>query len=97
MAPIYRFGNGVDLSLRSPWCGLPEDPGLHLISISGGVSGLLAALLMRSCRTTTILHERHEWTEDAPARWMIILKVACLIRRNAADMVERRGKNRRID
>lgn len=104
MVPIYRFRKGVDLFLHSPSCGLAENPGLHLIPISEWVfqednflAGLFAAPLMRRYRMITILQERHEWTEDAPARWMIILKVACLIRRNAADIAGRSEKNRWID
>lgn len=98
---IYRFPNGVDLFIHSSVCGLPENSGLHLIPISERVfqkdnflAGLRAALLMRCYRMITILQKRHEWTEDAPARWMIILKVACLIRRNAADIAGRSEKNR---
>lgn len=90
---IYRFPNGVDLFLRCSVCGLPENSGLHLIPISEWV-GLRATLLMRCYRMITILQKRHEWTEDTPARWMIILKVACLIRRNAADIAGRSEKNR---
>lgn len=81
-----------------------RNPGLHLIPTSewlfqadNVLAGLLAALLMRRYRTITILQERDEWTEDAAARWMIILKVACLIRRNAADTAGRSEKNRWID